>query len=445
MNLSFSKNKIYQYIFFLIIFSYSIFNGGNSNLLIQINFLIVCLFFFICTFEKNYKSHLNFFFIKNKISIIFFFTFLLFIIFQLIPLPIEILKYFSKEKYLIIKKMNILNEKNSLSLSPSNTFFQFLNFVTLFLIILICKMLFYRTKHIQRFYSFISFLGAFCSLVAIIFYLNGNKDFFFINNSINKYSSTGFFINRTIFSIFLVLSFIASLEILRLKSNSNKNSNDNFYLKIYIRLFIILITIGIITTFSRLGNFLFIASVFFYLVNEIFIIKRTNNFFLYLMIILIIFDIIVLGLYFGSDKLIERFYFLKDEFINNQNTTNNISRGDLIYFSFTQAKNYFFLGYGGGSFETLFQIKYENLSSKFAEHAHSDLIEFFGEYGFIGISLFLLSIISFLKNKQTYSFINIIIFFFIIIILIFDFSMHIPIIQILLITLIVLSKKNFIH
>jgi len=33
-----SKNKKYQYFFFFIITFYSIFNGGNSNLLIQINF-----------------------------------------------------------------------------------------------------------------------------------------------------------------------------------------------------------------------------------------------------------------------------------------------------------------------------------------------------------------------------------------------------------------------
>ena len=38
-----------------------------------------------------------------------------------------------------------------------------------------------------------------------------------------------------------------------------KNNTNNFFNKIYVRIFLLLITIGIITTFSRLGNFLFIS------------------------------------------------------------------------------------------------------------------------------------------------------------------------------------------
>ena len=43
-----SKNKKYQYSFFLLIVIYSLFNGGNSNLLIQINFLLISFFFIFC-------------------------------------------------------------------------------------------------------------------------------------------------------------------------------------------------------------------------------------------------------------------------------------------------------------------------------------------------------------------------------------------------------------
>ena len=164
---SFSKNKIYQYIFFLIIFIYGVLNGGNSNLLIQFNFLLVGVFFLFCCLNSNYNSHLSYFFKKNKISIFFFLLFLCFLIFQIIPLPLELIKFFSKEKYLILNKLESLEKNYPISLSPTNTYFQFLNFLTLFLIILICKMIFYRTKHIFRFYIFISSLGALCSFVAI--------------------------------------------------------------------------------------------------------------------------------------------------------------------------------------------------------------------------------------------------------------------------------------
>ena len=41
-----SKNKRYQYLFFSILSIFIIFNGGNSNLFIQLNFILISLFFF---------------------------------------------------------------------------------------------------------------------------------------------------------------------------------------------------------------------------------------------------------------------------------------------------------------------------------------------------------------------------------------------------------------
>ena len=132
-----SKNKKYQYIFFFIIIIYSLFNGGNSNLLIQLNFILFSLFFFICTKDKNYNQHLNIFFKENKVSIFIYFLFLIYLIFQIFPLPLDLLKFFSNYKFILIKKLNVDNSFSSISLSPANSFFQFLNFFTLLIIILI--------------------------------------------------------------------------------------------------------------------------------------------------------------------------------------------------------------------------------------------------------------------------------------------------------------------
>ena len=50
-----SKNKKYQYSFFFILTIYTIFNGGNSNLSIQINFILVSFLFLFCLKDKNYN------------------------------------------------------------------------------------------------------------------------------------------------------------------------------------------------------------------------------------------------------------------------------------------------------------------------------------------------------------------------------------------------------
>ena len=75
-----SKNKKYQYIFFLLIIIYSIFNGGNSNLLIQVNFLLISFFYFFCVKDKNYNTHLKYFVKENKKSIYFYILFLFYFI-----------------------------------------------------------------------------------------------------------------------------------------------------------------------------------------------------------------------------------------------------------------------------------------------------------------------------------------------------------------------------
>ena len=85
------------------------------------------------------------------------------------------------------------------------------------------------------------------------------------------------------------------------------------------------------------------------------------------------------------------------------------------------------------------------MSNRYASHAHADLIEFIGEFGLIGFVFFLLSIIFLPLKKKFISFKNFCLFYFLIFILIFDFSLHIPIIQLLFLLLlcIVDKEKNY--
>ena len=72
------------------------------------------------------------------------------------------------------------------------------------------------------------------------------------------------------YSCFLVLCFLSGMEYLKKIDHYEKNNKNNFFNKIYIRIFILLITIGIITSFSRLGNFLLISVITLYILKEFF-------------------------------------------------------------------------------------------------------------------------------------------------------------------------------
>ena len=437
------KNKFNRYFFLLIITLMTIFNKSNNNIFIQFNFIIISIFFLIFLKEKNYFSHIKSIFSKNKIAISLFFFFIIFLIFQTIPIPIEWIKILSPGKYNFLNRLEFSGRFSSISLSPTNSYFSILNYLSLFLCLIIFKSLFYRKKDIFKFYFFLISLGAFASSVAVYFYLIGNPDFLIIKNSAYKAVATGFFINRTVFSCFLTLCFFCGIEYLKMIDYYQKDNPNNFFNKIYIRIFILLITIGIITSFSRLGNFLFISLIIIYILRSLYINEKNNSFFFITLILIVLFDVLILGFYFGSEKLLQRYSFLQSE-INEylpSSIQNNTSRGELFKFAFIQFKNFIFFGYGGGGFENLFKIDFENFSTRYASHAHSDLIEFIGEFGLIGSVLIFLSIFYSFLNNNFFSFKNFILCYLLLFILFFDFSFHVPIIQLVFILLLSINYK----
>ena len=439
-----NKNKLYQYTFLLIITLMVIFNGGNNNLYIQFNFIIISIYFLLFIKEKNYLAHVQKIFLTNKTAIKLYFLFISFLIFQIIPLPVEWLSFLSPEKYNILNKLEFNGNFNAISLSPINSYFNLLNYISLFLFLIIFKSLFYKKNRIFKFYFFIAFLGAFAAGVAIFFYLTGNPDFLILKNNIYKNYATGFFISRTVFSCFLTLCFFCGIEYLKMIDYYQKNNTNTFYNKIYVRIFILLITVGIITTFSRLGNFLFISLIIMYILQTLYKNDKNNRFFLITLSLIVLFDVLILGFYFGSEKLLHRFAFFQNEVSeylpsSNQSTT---SRAELTKFAFIEFKKFIIFGYGGGGFEYLFKINFHNLSTTFATHAHSDFLEFLGEFGLIGSIFVFLSLTLSCFNKNFLTFKNLLLCYVLIFILFFDFSFHIPIIQLLFVLLISITYER---
>ena len=120
---------------------------------------------------------------------------------------------------------------SSISFSPSNSFFQIFHFLTLLLIVFILKMVFYTERHKYRLYFFLSIFGFVASIIAVLFYLNGNPDFFIFKNSYYKNASSGFFINRTVLAIFLLFCLISSLELLKNFEFNKNRKKDQFFIK----------------------------------------------------------------------------------------------------------------------------------------------------------------------------------------------------------------------
>jgi len=183
-----------------------------------------------------------------------------------------------------------------------------------------------------------------------------------------------------------------------------------------------------------------------YLINFYLLKDNKNKFLIYTLVAIIFFDILILGFFFGGEKLFDRFYFLRSELAVYTNEINQIliiSRGEIAKFGFSQLNNFLIFGYGAGGFEILFKNFFGQLDLAFANHAHSDLVEFIGEFGLIGIFLLLIIFIQIFKKIEIFELKNLYLFLFLFLILIFDFSLHIPLIQIILV-LLFSTKKNII-
>ena len=420
------------------------FNGGNYDFYAQFNFIFTSILFLVCQRDINYKSHIRKFFLDNKKILIIYFIFLTYLTFQIIQLPIEVLNFFSPTKYKLLFDLDYKYNFSSISLDTNKSFFGILNYFSLLLYLIIFKSIFYNERHVLRFYFFLSLISFIASIVAVYFYLIGNPNFIFIINNDYPNAATGFFINRTVFACFLILGFIASLEYLNNINHKEKKGGDNFFIRIYVRLFLLFITIGIITSFSRLGNFLFLILILFYLIKFYLLKDNKNKFLFYTLLAIIMFDIFILGFFFGGEQLFDRFYFLSTELSVYTNEISQIvttSRGEIAKFSLSELSNFLIFGYGTGGFEILFKNFYGQLDLAFADHAHSDLIEFMGEFGTIGTSLIIIILYQTFKKIELFETRNLFLLLFVFLILIFDFSLHIPLIQIILILLFSTKRK----
>ena len=456
-------NKINQIIFFLIIFIGSIFNGSNSINLIFLNFFTLFIFFFYLLKNKNNLAKVKFIIKNNKFSFNIFIVFIIYIFLQIIPLPLHWLSFFSETYYNFLSKIG-LQKFHAISLNPQSTFFELLNYINIFIIILLTHLIFFKKNHINRYFFYLSIIGFIHAFFGVFIFLLGNPEFLFEKIVYYKSSSTGFFINRTNFAFFLILTFIGSLHFIFnnkfYKNELNNNNNINFNV-FYVRFFLLFISIAIITSFSRLGNFYLLLILFFYFIFSVIKTKNFFNKFSIIFYLIILFDLLIIGFYFGGSKLIDRFLFINED-LNIENNldilkeinstiSNSYSRLDIIHISINLFYKFYLFGFGAGAYEQAFLLFNDIKIPFYANHAHSDFMELLAEIGIVGFCIALILFYQILKcylNSKIQNENNLQLIFLILIIIFIingfvDFSLNIPSNQYLFASLITLSIKKY--
>ena len=449
--MSLSKNAL-QNLFCIILAITISFNASINVLLTQASSIGFIIFFLLCLKNIEILEAIKTNYITNKSFFIIFIIYLSYLIFQIIPLPLDWIEVMAPNNYDLYSSIKIDKELWSLSIDPSSSYFSILNCISYLIIFLTFPILFNRSKYLMKFTFFLCMLGFFHAIFATYWMLIGNPSNFLIEKIHYIKSSTGLFVNRSVFGTFLFLCAFSGLYYMIIFFQKNKTVTFNFIDQInskifYIRIFIIFLSIGILTTWSRAANFSYVLILFSFLYYSKINFKKYINPLSTVIIFILIFDVLILGIFFGNAKLIARYA--------ETSIINETLRLDLHTFALDQFKNFWIFGYGTGAFEQLFKNFYilpEGINNSIGQHAHNDGLELLGEIGILGFSLLILiSIIYFRKlsnginNKKElarFMLISLLLLTLFIQSLV-DFSMHIPGISILLITILSIGLIKF--
>ena len=438
-----SKSSL-QNIFLIILTITVSFNASINPLIVQMSSIGFILLFLICLKNNQIIKGIRENYLNNKNFFIFFFIYIIFLIIQIIPFPIDLIQIIAPNNYELYNSILIDKKLWSLSLDPSNSYFRILGCINFFLVFLIFPVLFNRSKHLMKFLFLICVLGFIHAIFATYLMLIGNPSNFFVEKIYYLNASTGLFVNRSVFGTFLFLCSFSGLYYITIFFQKNQIIEFSFREQLkskifFLRIFIIFLSIGILTTWSRIANLSYILILISFLLYSRIDFKKIYNPLSSVIIFILIFDLLIMGAIFGNAKIFER--------IVETSILGEATRIDLQSFGWSQFQKFWIFGYGSGSFNQIFKIFYETQDTDFnfiANHVHNDAIELLGEIGIIGFSLFVILIIIYLRKlknnikdkKNLFRFFLLSSLMFILSIQsLVDFSLHAPGISLLIITI----------
>ena len=141
-----------------------------------------------------------------------------------------------------------------------------------------------------------------------------------------------------------------------------------------VRITIIIMVVGLIMTRSRMGNSAFFISLLATSFIALLLMKRTPNTLKWLIASLIILDMVIVGTYFGVEKVKER---LQTTSLQSE------TRDDVVRDAIPFIKDVWQTGTGAGSFYSSFP-KYQSTEYQmFYDHAHNEYVQFLIEFGLV--------------------------------------------------------------
>tara|TARA_R110001583_G_scaffold83923_1_gene221188 strand:+ start:4979 stop:6334 length:1356 start_codon:yes stop_codon:yes gene_type:complete len=271
-----------------------------------------------------------------------------------------------------------------LSLDPSQTEIALIKGITFCLFIINLAVLVNKQQRIKVLCWTILFSGLFQALYAIFLQYSGWKTSLLDLNISGRASGSFVYWNHLANYLLLCLSLSIGLLVGSLTGVEVKKSSHRQKLatiidallspKWIVRICIIIMVVALIMTRSRMGNSAFFISLLITSLVALIIMKRPPNTLKWLIASLVILDLIIVGTYFGVEKVKERL---------QATSFQAETRDDVVRDSIPYIKDKWLLGSGAGSFYSTF-LQYQSTEYQaFYDHAHNEYVQFTAELGLI--------------------------------------------------------------
>jgi len=329
---------------------------------------------------------------KAKQVLILFVLWLVYVAFQCIPLPYWLVEFLSPQAA-YLQALSASTEGHlpltaTLSVEPHTTTVSLLKSISYVLLFVLTLLLVKRHKRLRWLGYAIVLSGVFQAVYGSLMTLSGLEYGFFHQKEHYTGLATGTFINRNHLAGYLELCLAVGIGLLIAQLTDSTNTTWRQRLrsvlswllseKMRLRLFLVIMVIALVLTRSRMGNTAFFASMMIAGVIGLLFSRHATRSTVILLVSLIVIDILIVGAWFGVDKVAQRL---------KTTTFDSEIRDEVDIYTIPYWQDYLWTGSGLGSFSTAFPRYQDQDVGGYFDHAHNDYLEFGAETGIIGILL----------------------------------------------------------
>ncbi len=318
---------------------------------------------------------------------------LLYIAFQLMPLPVSLLERLSPrslEHWSSVQHLRGEGEllKASISVDPKITKVGLLLSSSYALIFFLALSLVSNRQRLKTLAYTLVYSGLFQAVYGAVMTLSSWEYGFFIQKTKYIGVATGTFFNRNHLAGYLEMTLAIGIGLLvstldtdtatSIKKKVIKLLRLLLSPKARLRLVLVMMVIALVLTHSRMGNTAFFLSLFIAGVIGLICSKRATRSMVVLFVSLIVIDMLIVGQWFGFEKVKQRL---------EQTSEMSENRDEVFQYGLQQWQDYRLTGSGLGSFYTVFP-QYRGVDvTGFNREAHNDYLQFATETGVIGLVL----------------------------------------------------------